>query len=259
MLFKEIVYGPIRSRRLGISLGMNLMPTEQKVCTFDCVYCECGWNGATRAEGDGARIPTRESVKLALREKLEALKVENIHPDVITFSGNGEPTLHPDFEGIIHDTCLLRDEFCPEAQVSVLSNSTQLHRDDVVRGLQMADKRIMKLDSAFDATMHLIDQPVNERFTVDRVIADLKKFEGRLTVQTCFLRGEHNGKRIDNTTEKEVSAWLDALGQIRPEDVMIYVIDRATPEEKLEKISKEEMDAIANRVRRMGLPVQVSA
>ena len=166
MLFGEIVYGPIHSRRLGVSLGMNLMPVDKKLCTFDCVYCECGFNG----EAAHPVLPKREEVAAVLEQKLRALQAEGVRPDVITFSGNGEPTLHPDFLGIIEDTCRLRDAFCPSAKVSVLTNSTQLVREEVVRALRLCDNRILKLDSAITATMRLIDQPVNAELTAERII-----------------------------------------------------------------------------------------
>ena len=197
MLFDSIVYGPIRSRRLGVSLGVNLMPTTAKLCTFDCVYCECGWNQPV----SHPQLPTREQVRAALESQLLTLDVQ---PDVITFSGNGEPTLHPDFLGIIQDTCALRDQYCPNAKVSVLSNSTQLGRKDVVEALLLCDNRILKLDSAIDTTMQLIDKPVNQHLTVAQIVQWLSLFEGNFTLQTCFLRGEYEGRVIDNTDRKSV-------------------------------------------------------
>ena len=169
MLFPSIVYGPIRSRRLGVSLGVNLMPTTAKLCSFDCVYCECGWNQPV----SHPELPTREQVREALASSLIAQSPDN-PIDVITFSGNGEPTMHPDFLGIIQDTCALRDQYCPNAKVSVLSNSTQLGRQDVVEALRLCDNRILKLDSAIDATMRLIDQPVNHQLTVAQVMEWLR-------------------------------------------------------------------------------------
>lgn len=279
MLFEEIAYGPIRSRRLGVSLGMNVMPQHSKLCSFDCIYCECGFNGGIgesqksvqRTKGEGQRLlPSREEVREALEKKLQALQAEGVTPDVITFSGNGEPTMHPDFEAIIADTCRLRNQYCPSAKVSVLSNSTQLHRADVVRALQMADNRIMKLDSAITATMRMIDQPVNEQLTAEKIMEQLKVFNGHFTLQTCFLKGtilHGNPNReghyllgpIDNTTKEELAAWYAAVEALRPEQIMIYVIDRKTPVETLEKISKEEMEAIAQPLREKGYNVSVSA
>ena len=251
MLFDSIVYGPIRSRRLGVSLGVNLMPTTAKLCTFDCVYCECGWNQPV----SHPQLPTREQVRDALESQLLTLDVQ---PDVITFSGNGEPTLHPDFLGIIQDTCALRDQYCPNAKVSVLSNSTQLGRKDVVEALLLCDNRILKLDSAIDTTMQLIDKPVNQHLTVAQIVQWLSLFEGNFTLQTCFLRGEYEGRVIDNTTPEELSAWYQIVDILHPKQVMIYVIDRATPLQTLSKVPADVMEAIAAPLREKGIDVIVS-
>ena len=252
MLFDSIVYGPIHSRRLGVSLGMNLMPTTAKLCTFDCVYCECGWNQPV----SHPVLPTREQVRIALDTKLSSL---DIPLDVITFSGNGEPTLHPDFLGIIEDTCALRNQYYPNAKISVLSNSTQLGRPDVIEALRLSDNRILKLDSAIDATMRLIDQPVNSKLTVEQIEQWLSLFNGDFTLQTCFLRGEYHGQIIDNTTPEELSAWYAAVERLHPKQVMIYVIDRATPLQTLSKIPAHEMEAIAAPLRQKGIDVIVCA
>ena len=253
MLFDSIVYGPIRSRRLGVSLGMNLMPTTAKLCTFDCVYCECGWNQPV----SHPIIPTREQVREALASRLIALSPNSI--DVITFSGNGEPTLHPEFLGIIEDTRALRDQYCPKAKISVLSNSTQLGRKDVVEALRLCDNRILKLDSAIDATMRLIDKPVNTNLTVEQIAQWLALFNGDFTLQTCFLRGEYCGQTIDNTTSEELKAWYSMIERLHPQQVMIYVIDRATPLQTLSKVPAAEMEAIAAPLREKGIDVIVSA
>ena len=251
MLFNEIAYGPIHSRRLGTSLGMEIMPLEHKLCTFNCVYCECGWNTPV----SHPKLPTREEVKAALEAKLQ----EGIQLDVITFSGNGEPTLHPDFLGIIEDTCALRDKYCPEAKVSVLSNSTQLGRSDVVQALRLCDNRILKLDAATDEMMHRIDLPVNEQLDVATLVRWLGQFNGDFILQTCFLRGEHNGQTIDNTTSEQLDAWYRAVETLRPKQIMMYVIDRKTPEEHLEKIPREEMERIAAPLIAKGYDVIISA
>lgn len=251
MLFDSIIYGPIHSRRLGVSLGINLMPTTAKLCTFDCVYCECGWNQPVSHPS----LPTREEVRIALESQL-SIAVEPI--DVITFSGNGEPTMHPDFLGIIQDTCALRDQYCPKAKVAVLSNSTQLGRTDVIEALRLCDNRILKLDSAIDATMRLIDKPVNAQLTVKQIAQWLSIFDGDFTLQTCFLRGEYQGQTIDNTTPEELTAWYKMVDYLHPKQVMIYVIDRVTPLETLEKIPAETMEKIAIPLREKGINVIVS-
>lgn len=251
MLFNEIAYGPIHSRRLGTSLGMELMPLEHKLCTFNCVYCECGWNEPV----SHPQLPNRAEVRAALEARLK----EGLDLDVITFSGNGEPTLHPDFLGIIEDTCALRDQYCPKAKVSVLSNSTQLGRPEVVQALRLCDNRILKLDAGTDTMMRRIDLPVNEHLTVETILRWLELFDGDFTLQTCFLRGEHNGQIIDNTTPEELSAWYKAVDRLHPKQLMIYVIDRKTPEEHLEKIPRDEMEAIAAPLRDKGYDVIISA
>lgn len=255
MLFNSIIYGPIHSRRLGVSLGVNLMPTDKKLCTFNCVYCECGWNTPALYP----RLPSRRAVYEEMEAKLLSLQAEGVRPDVITFSGNGEPTLHPDFLGIIQDTCALRDRYCPAAKVSVLSNSTQLGRVAVREALMRCDNRILKLDSAVDETMRLIDQPLNPQLTVRQIKEWLRLFDGDFTLQTCFLRGEHKGRRIDNTTPAELEAWYQAVEELHPRQVMIYVIDRATPEQQLEKISRDEMERIAAPLLEKGYPISISA
>ena len=252
MLFSSIIYGPIRSRRLGVSLGVNLMPTDAKLCTFDCVYCECGWNQPV----SHPQLPTREQVRESLASTLNTL---HSTPDVITFSGNGEPTLHPEFLGIIQDTCALRDQYCPDAKISVLSNSTQLFREDVVEALRLCDNRILKLDSAITSTMRLIDKPVNPSLTVEQIVERLSVFNGDFTLQTCFLTGEYEGRIIDNSTPEELAAWYRAVDYLHPKQVMIYVIDRATPLKTLSKIPLDKMNEIAAPLREKGIEVIVSA
>ena len=192
-----------------------------------------------------------------LREVLTRMVADNTPPDVITFAGNGEPTMHPDFEGVIDDTLALRDELCPTAKVSVLSNATQIHREDVRRALLRVDNNILKLDSAFDATMQLINKPQGA-YTVARTVELLKEFEGKLIIQTMFLRGEYAGQAIDNTADNEVEAWLKLIEEIAPRQVMVYSLDRDTPCQTLEKVSKEELMAIAERVRALGIECSVA-
>lgn len=257
MLFDRIVYGPIRSRRLGNSLGMNLMPTTDKLCTFDCIYCECGFNHPVLHP----HLPSRQEVKTALEQfLLSYTKDEKNAPlDVITFSGNGEPTLHPEFLGIIEDTCALRDRYCPQAKVSVLSNATQLGREEVVTALRLCDHRILKLDSAKDQTMRLIDQPVNKGLTVEQIVEKLSLFNGNFILQTCFVKGQVGETWVDNTTEEEVAAWQQVVHELRPKQVMIYVIDRATPVKTLEKISRDVMEAIAAPLQQEGFNIIICA
>ena len=253
-LYDNIIFGPIRSRRLGLSLGVNLLPVESKLCSFDCIYCECGWNDEHPGK---RRFNAREDVREMLDATLQKMVADGTPPDVITFAGNGEPTMHPDFENIIADTIALRDKHCPAAKVSVLSNATQIHREDVRRALLRIDNNILKLDSAFDETVQLVNKPQGA-YTVARTVELLKAFEGNLILQTMFLRGEYLGKRVDNTTEEEVAAWLKLVEEIRPKQVMVYSLDRDTPCQTLEKVEKDELREIAARVEALGITCSVA-
>ena len=254
-LFDQIIFGPVKSRRLGTSLGVNLLPTDSKVCSFDCIYCECGWNPKRREKK--AVLPARQEVRQRMEEKLIQMVEAGELPDVITFAGNGEPTLHPEFEGIIGDTIELRNRLAPQARIAVLSNATMLHKPSVVRALMKVDDNIQKLDSAFEETIRQIDCPASN-FRLDEVVNNLKVFNGKVIIQTLFLRGNYNGRIIDNTTEKELSAWFKLVAEINPLQVMIYTIDRDTPADGLEKVKIDELQRIADRVREIGLKVQVS-
>lgn len=255
ILFHSTIFGPVHSRRLGTSLGVNLSPVDGKVCSFDCVYCEAGYN----SQGTGkSGLPSREDVARQLESKLKEMSAAGEPLDVITFSGNGEPTMHPDFEGVIDDTLALRDRYYPGAKVSVLCNSTRLDREGVVDGLRKVDNCILKLDSALTPTMRLIDQPVSKSFTCEYVIPQLEAFGDKCIIQTMMLRGNHDGKHIDNTTPGEVDALIEAYKRIKPREVMLYSIDRATPESDLQKVEREELESIACRMRDAGITVQVS-
>lgn len=255
ILFHSTIFGPVHSRRLGTSLGVNLSPVDGKVCSFDCVYCEAGYN----SQGTGkSGLPSREDVARQLESKLKEMSAAGEPLDVITFSGNGEPTMHPDFEGVIDDTLALRDRYYPGAKVSVLCNSTRLDREGVVNGLRKVDNCILKLDSALTPTMRLIDQPVSKSFTCEYVIPQLEAFGDKCIIQTMMLRGNHDGKHIDNTTPGEIDALIEAYKRIKPREVMLYSIDRATPESDLQKVEREELESIACRMRDAGITVQVS-
>jgi len=256
VLFHSTIYGPIHSRRLGMSLGINLMPNDGKICSFDCLYCEAGFN-AQGAGKDG--VPSREAVKRQLKRKLEEMKEQGQTLDVITFSGNGEPTLHPEFKKVVEDVLRLRTQYFPNAKVSVLSNSTMAGKAAVADALRKVDNNILKLDSAMPRTFRVLNRPVSPNCLPEGVIADLKQFGGQCVVQTIMVRGEYNGEHVDNTTDDELDALLSAYLQIRPREVMLYSIDRKTPAENLEKVSKEELERIAQRFRDSGITVQVNA
>lgn len=236
-IYTDNIIGPIHSRRLGISLGVNLLPKDAKICSFDCVYCECGWN----KDHKGGHFPDADAVMEELEAKLkeEVAEVRNI--DVITFAGNGEPTLHPRFAEVIDRTIALRDQYYPKARVSVLSNATRMTDPKVHAALLKVDNNILKIDGAFDQTIHLIDQPTDKNYSVRQVVDGMKSFQGQLIVQTMFVRGMHEGKVIDNTTPEEVNAWCDLMREIKPHQIMVYSLDRPTPEPNLVKVSKEEM------------------
>ncbi len=254
-LFDKIIFGPVTSRRLGVSLGVNLLPVDRKVCNFNCIYCECGW---TRAEHTASSLPRRDEVRRLLSGKLTEMKQNGTPPDVITFAGNGEPTLHPDFPGIIDDTVSLRNELFPAAKIAVLSNATMINNEKVRDALLRADNNILKLDSAFDETVRIHNQP-GSQYSVAETIKNLKLFKGDVTIQTLFLRGEFEGKTIDNTTPRELEAWLNALKEIAPREVMIYTIHRDTPlGGNLAKVPVAELNQIAARVRELGINTQVS-
>jgi wyosine [tRNA(Phe)-imidazoG37] synthetase (radical SAM superfamily) len=255
-LFDKIIFGPVKSRRLGVSLGINLLPGRKKVCNFNCIYCECGWSQPTETEG--GYLPQRQEVYEALASRLQEMKVKNQKPDVITFAGNGEPTLHPDFRGIIDDCIKLRNKFYPDTKIAVLSNSTTITNPSVKDALLKIDMNILKLDSAFDLTVKTHNQP-KVNIKVDELIENLKKFNGKLIIQTLFLRGSFNGIPVDNSTEKEVDAWLKAIEKIKPSEVMIYTISRDTPVGNLlNKVPVEELRQIARKVEKLGIPTQVS-
>lgn len=253
ILFHSTIFGPIHSRRLGVSLGINLMPADGKICSFDCLYCEAGFN----SQGPGkAGIPSKEKVARDLDAKLAAMHAAGDPLDVITFSGNGEPTLHPEFPAIVDEVIRIRDSYYPDAKISVLSNSTRIFDKGVADALRRVDNNILKLDSAIEDTMRLIDRPASPEFTVERVVEALRQFEGQAIIQTMLLRGEHNGIPVDNTTPEEVEALISAYRDIRPREVMLYSLDRSTPEEHLIKVERPELERIAALVSAAGIPVQ---
>ncbi len=255
-LFDKIIFGPVKSRRLGVSLGINLLPASRKICNFNCIYCECGWTH--NSDPSGKDLPSRKEVYEALEKKLSSMKEKQQTPDVITYAGNGEPTLHPEFPGIIDDSIKLRNKYFPLARIAVLSNSTAISKPHIRKALLKVDQNILKLDSAFDLTVKIHNRPgVNVR--VNELIRDLKGFNGHLIVQTLFLRGKFKGRTIDNTTKEEIDAWLQAIKKIKPAEVMIYTISRDTPEGgQLSKVPLAELKHIASLVNDLGIKTQVS-
>jgi wyosine [tRNA(Phe)-imidazoG37] synthetase (radical SAM superfamily) len=252
-LFHEIIFGPVRSRRLGLSLGINLLPLHSKHCSFNCIYCECGW---TPPSSNEPTMPSRELVASFLEKRLSELAEEGYLPDAITYAGNGEPTLHPDFAGIVDDTLRLRDRWSPGSKVTVLSNSSMIHIGSVFHALQKLDNNILKLDAGTAGQFSLINNPVTET-DFSKLIDDLARFDGKLIIQTMFLRGTFKGEKVDNTTPAEVDRWISHLCRIRPQMVMLYPIARETPVHNLEKIPMTELSEIARKVESAGIRAQV--
>ena len=254
IIYPSPIFGPVHSRRLGISLGINLLPADGKVCSFDCIYCECGFNEDHRPT---LPLPTREEVAVKLEEKLQQMTTDGQLPDVLTFAGNGEPTCHPHFAEIIDDTIRLRNQYCPMAKVSVLSNSTMIHRQSVHDALMRVDNNILKLDTIDPIYINKVDHP-NGTYDVEKIIERIKAFNGHIIIQTMFMRGECRGESVDNTGDEYVTPWLEAVKEIKPQQVMIYTIDRETPTPGLLKATHEQLDAIRDRVIAAGIPCTAS-
>lgn len=255
VIYPSPIFGPVHSRRLGVSLGINLLPADGKVCSFDCIYCECGLNAERRPK---AKMPTREEVRAALEIRLKQMAQEGPRPDVLTFAGNGEPTLHPYFPEIIEDTRALRDRYCPEARISVLSNATQILRPAVHDALMKVDNNILKLDTTDKAFITAVDRPTGH-YDVEAIVDGLCRFNGHVIIQTMFLGGmDENGNDVQNTSPRFVERWLEALKRIQPQQVMIYTIDRETPVASLRKATPEVLDGIAEQVRGLGLACSVA-
>ncbi|WP_321334032.1 radical SAM protein [uncultured Bacteroides sp.] len=254
VIYPSPIFGPIHSRRLGISLGINLLPADGKVCSFDCIYCECGFNADHRSKSS---LPTRVEVRDALTFKLKEMKKVGPVPDVLTFAGNGEPTCHPHFPEIIDDTLILRDTYFPKAKVSVLSNSTFIHRPAVFAALNRVDNNILKLDTVEEDYIRALDRPTSN-YSVLAIIDQLKAFKGNCIIQTMFLKGKYKERNMDNTTDKYVLPWLKVVKEIAPRQVMIYTIDRETPDHELQKASSDELDRILALLAEEHIPATAS-
>lgn len=254
VIYPSPIFGPIHSRRLGVSLGINLLPEDGKLCSFDCIYCECGFNADRRAK---KALPTREEVRTALEEKLKVMQANGPAPDVLTFAGNGEPTAHPHFPEIIDDTLALRDSYFPKAKVSVLSNSTFIGRPTVFAALNKVDNNILKLDTVDEDYIRLLDRPTG-KYSVQQIIERMKAFEGNCIIQTMFLKGSYLGKDVDNTSDTYVLPWLETVKEIAPRQVMIYTIDRETPDHDLRKAAPEELDRIVALIKEAGIAATAS-
>lgn len=254
-LYPSPVFGPVHSRRLGVSLGINLLPADGKVCSFDCIYCECGYNNNFRSH---ARMPRRKEVKDALRKTLEDMRKNGPKPDVLTFAGNGEPTAHPHFSEILEEVIKLRDEFFPDCKISVLSNATRILNPKVFEALKRVDNNILKLDTVSPSYIKMVNRPTDRNLNLEAIIAKMREYGSQCIIQTMFLKGKHQGVDVSNVSDKFIQPWLEIIRYIGPSKVMIYTIDRPTPSPLLEKATKEELDSIADRVRALGLDCQVS-
>ncbi len=255
VIYSSPVFGPIHSRRLGISLGINLLPGDGKFCTFDCIYCECGYNKDHRAKQS---LPSREQVAIALENKLKQMKDEGIVPDVLTFAGNGEPTSHPSFPEIMEDTLALRDKYFPKAKISVLSNSTFIHKQAVFEALKKIDNNILKLDTIDPKYIERVDRPTGH-YDVNEIIKHMKRFNGQLIIQTMFMKGKtENGEDVDNTSDEYVIPWLEKVKEIAPKYVMVYTIDRETPDNLLQKATPAELDRIVKMLKESGVEASAS-
>ena len=254
ILFPSPIFGPVHSRRLGISLGINLLPEDGKICSFDCIYCECGLNGSHRPH---LKCPTRALVASMLDEKLAEMAADGIKPDAITFAGNGEPTSHPEFAGIVDDVIAMRDRYAPAAKVGVLTNATHIVKPAVFEALMKVDNPLLKLDTVNVDYIKRVDRP-NSRYDLPALIEQMKAFNGHCMIQTMFLKGEWQGESVDNTGDDYVLPWLEVVKSIKPKLVTIYTIDRETPDKALLKASHEELDRIAGLLHEAGLECTVS-
>ena len=249
MMREELVFGPIHSRRLGSSLRINLLPRNGKICNFDCIYCECGWN---KDGHDDHVLPTASELEHDLEAKLKACRDAGTPIDSITFSGDGEPTLNPDFARIIDITLALRDRYYPQAKVSVLSNATRIGREEVFQALRKVDNPILKLDAPTAELAAKINQPQGD-YDVDQVVADLKRFEGDFVLQTMFLKSPD----FDSAAPEVLQGWMRIVRELRPREIMVYTIDRETPMKGLQKYTPAQMQALVRPLLDEGFQIQI--
>lgn len=249
MIREKVVFGPIHSRRLGSSLGINLLPEKGKICTFDCIYCECGWNKDGRND---TKLPSAEKVRKALESKLQQCKNDGVNIDSITFSGDGEPTLNPEFPQIIDDTIALRDKYYPNSKITVLSNATMVHKPEVFNALRKVDNPTMKIDAPTNELVEKINHPA-PGYDIDRVVEALKQFHGDFILQTMFLKS----KDFDSSSPEVLNGWMDIVRLLKPREIMVYTIDRPTPEEGLQKFTVDEMRSFVLPLIDEGFVIQI--
>ena len=245
--FDKIVFGPIHSRRLGSSLGVNLLPSDGKLCNFDCIYCECGWN---RDNAFSEPLPNAAQVREALERKLSESARAGQRIDSITFSGNGEPTLNPHFPEIIDITIALRDEYMPQAKVSVLSNATRCSHQEIVSALKKVDNPILKLDAPTGELAALVNKPVGS-YDPSRIVEALAQFHGDFILQTMFLRSND----FDTASEQVLGPWKNIVRHLRPRQVMVYSLDRETAQKGLVKYDRESMQKLVKDLTDEGINI----
>ncbi|MBI4475527.1 MAG: radical SAM protein [Acidobacteria bacterium] len=254
-LLDSIVYGPVKSRRLGCSLGINLLPPRLKVCTFNCAYCQYGWTRAI-AEDGAPRVgawPAPWTVFAAVYARVERAHRVGERIDRLTIAGHGEPTLHPEFEEVIDRLCALRDRWAPRVPLAILSNSTTAAWPAVRRALVRVDERYMKLDAGSEDLLRRLNGSLRP---LSRIVDSLHHVPD-VTIQAMFVRdGTGN---IDNTTDKAVTDWLAALIRIHPTRVHLYTIDRDPAWPYLRRVSEPRLREIAERVQTAGIPAEVFA
>lgn len=234
---------------MGDSLGINLLPEKGKICSFDCIYCECGWNKDGRND---TRLPSAEKVRNDLETKLKQCQANQINIDSITFSGDGEPTLNPEFPQIIDDTIRLRNQYYPNSKITVLSNATRVHLPEVFNALRKVDNPTMKIDAPTNDLIEKINHPA-PGYDINKVVEALKQFNGDFILQTMFLKS----KDFDSSSPEVLNGWMDIVRLLKPREVMVYTIDRPTPEEGLQKFTVEEMRRLVQPLIDEGFLIQI--
>lgn len=230
-------------------MGINLLPSKGKICNFDCIYCECGWNKDGLSD---TTLPTAADVHNALQAKLIECSKEAQQIDSITFSGDGEPTLNPEFPEIIRDTLALRNQYYPKAKVSVLSNATNIAKDSVFEALKLVDNPILKLDAPTNELVAIINQPQGA-YSVEKTVEALSRFKGNFVLQTMFLRSQN----FDSASPQVLKPWMDIVRYLKPREVMVYTLNRPAPAAGLQKYSAEQMRTLVQPLINEGFNIQL--
>ena len=248
-----ITYGPVQSRRLGLSLGINLLPTEYKLCSFNCLYCQYGWTKkVTFAPGERLKdLPSVDAVAAALETALAELSRDHRTMDAISICGNGEPTLYPALAEVIVKVKRIRDRYQPRARVAILSNSSTVGDHAVRAALDLLDVKIMKFDAGSEEMFRQLNHPAAPVY-MGEIVAGLKALK-KIFLQSCFVQG-----RVTNADPDSVAMWIDKVREIHPLSVQVYTLDREPADKRIEKVSRTTLAWIADAVRwRAGLPAEV--